>query len=215
LRLRHDPALMTPELKKNLEPWLFLGLSLIFYFFGFGFISLFALAGFVFWFFKKRNVFWWLLVILALANLTLFKSLFFVGIFFAAFYFFWFGREKVFDWFLIFLFFVSSFDLFFLSSNFRFILGFCWLLFLGLVYLFANHYFKDLSKIFRLILAFVFSEIFFILYFLPFGNFTNAGMTTVFFLALANYQKNRSKKEFLILMALCLLLLIVFGVKPR
>ncbi len=127
------------------------------------------------------------------------------------------GSSNEATWFQAFLLFVSSFDLFFLASNYRFMLGISWVIFFGLTFwlIGAGVYFKDYSKIARLVFSFVFSQLFFILYFLPFGNFTNAGVTTIFFMALSNYKKNHSLKQLFVLTSLCLLLLWLSGIRPR
>ena len=206
--------------KKINDFWLVLALFSLFYFFGLSFISFLGLAAFVFWFLRKKPISWWPLTLFCLANILVFRTPFFLLAFSLFFYFYLRHVRQPADanetsWFLVFLLFVLGFDLFFAASNYRFILGFSWALFFGLIFWLSRFYFKDYSKITRLVFSFVFSQLFFILYFLPFGNFTNAGTATILFLALANYKKNHSLKQLLVLMFLCILLLWISGIKPR
>lgn len=215
--------------KKITDFWFVLTLFSLFYFWGLSFVSFLGLVVFTFWFLRKKQISWWLVILFCLANILVFRTpLFFLT--FGLFFYFYLryavhpdssearrGSSNEATWFQAFLLFVSSFDLFFLASNYRFMLGISWVMFFGLIFwlIGAGVYFKDYSKIARLVFSFVFSQLFFILYFLPFGNFTNAGVTTIFFMALSNYKKNHSLKQLFVLTSLCLLLLWLSGIRPR
>ncbi len=194
---------------------------------------------------RKKPISWWLAIIFCLVNILVFRTPLFFLTFGLFFYFYLrYADDSAFvaasakeagygkaslrhagqsadsnetSWFQAFLLFVSSFDLFFLASNYRFTLGISWVMFFGMIFwlIGAGVYFKDYSKIARLVFSFVFSQLFFILYFLPFGNFTNAGVAVIFFMALSNYKKNHSLKQLFILTSLCLLLLWLSGIRPR
>lgn len=217
--------------KKTTEFWFVLLLFSLFYFWGLSFVSFLGLAVFIFWFLRKKPVSWWAIVFFCSANILAFRTPVFFLVFGLFFYFYRNFAQEFFSgsagarqesadfarigWFPAFLLFVSAFDLFFLASNYRFTLGVSWLLFFGLIFYLSRFYFKDYSKVTRLIFGFVFSQLFFILYFLPFGNFTNAGVAAIFFIALSNYKKNRSLKQLFFLAFLCLSLLWLSGIRPR
>ena len=229
-------------MKKTTDFWFVLLLFSLFYFWGLGFVSFLGLVVFIFWILRKKPISWWAIVFFCSANILAFRTPIFFLVFGLFFYFYLgftggflsgssgmsqddkgtvlhdvrhpadFAGMRSFQAFLLF---VSAFDLFFLASNYRFTLGVSWLLFLGLIFYLSRFYFKDYSKITRLIFSFVFSQLFFILYFLPFGNFTNAGVAAIFFIALSNYKKNRSLKQLFFLAFLCLSLLWLSGIRPQ
>jgi len=183
-------------MEKMKDYWFAWGLFLLFYLFGLSFLSFLGLFFLVLWFLKKKPLFWWFVLLLFLVNILVFRTLTLFLFFSLLFYLF--SREKN-----------------RMLSNFRFMLGASCFLFFLIMLFYCRYFFKNVSVISDLILSFVFSQLFFILYFLPFGNITNAGVMTISLLALVNYQKNHSLKQLLALMILCALLLFLSGIKPR
>src|SRR3989339_292072 len=211
-------------MEKMKDYWFAWGLFLLFYLFGLSFLSFLGLFFLVLWFLKKKPLFWWFVLLMFLVNILVFRTLTLFLFFSLLFYLC--SREKnrmlsvsgnfsFLQWPLILTFFVLVFDLYFFSTNFRFMLGASCFLFFLIMLFYCRYFFKNVSVISDLILSFVFSQLFFILYFLPFGNITNAGVMTISLLALVNYQKNHSLKQLLALMILCALLLFLSGIKPR
>lgn len=120
------------------------------------------------------------------------------------------------DWWLPWFNFFLFAELFFLASAFEWALLLAWVLFFLYLYSIRRFYWSSGKKIVWLIFSFVLSQLFLFLYFLPFGSFTAAALTLLFFSGSLNFLFNRFEPRLILGLVLAFLALLAStGMKPK